>query len=273
MAPANRARRRNGARPKQAGQAHRKSTVAIERRPAVNIIDGALFAGSIGYPLNRFTTVHFGAGGVADAWPAIKRLRKLASDWLALRGVPLIDVWIREDGPDKGAHFHWLLHVPPGLRLGPRQPGWLRQCGVDPARLRRGGIIFSETIGHSLSHAFVGLRYGETYIDNLTITLAYVLKGASPATRRALGLRQAEPGGVISGKRCGTSERIGPAARRRAGWSRSPDAGLWGAVQCRSELRRSAPVNTPGKQRAEAFNNGGYRPAGRGRFNPNPVES
>jgi hypothetical protein len=49
----------------------------------------------------------------------------------------------------------------------------------------------------------------------LAAVVAYLLKGASAAAARALGLERLESGGLIIGKRSATSQNIGRAARAR----------------------------------------------------------
>ena len=78
------------------------------------------------------------------------------------------------------------------------------------------GVTHSRRIGLSLSHADQTGYGGETYRLNLAEVLDYVLKGAGDDAREKLSLRRREPGGVIVGKRCGTSQNIGEKARRRA---------------------------------------------------------
>jgi hypothetical protein len=51
---------------------------------------------------------------------------------------------------------------------------------------------------------------------NLAEALGYVLKGADKQTADNLGLVRLEPGGRVTGKRCGWSENVGAAARRLA---------------------------------------------------------
>lgn len=248
----------------------RRRTAALDFDQAQSIVAAASFAPALGYPLNRFTTVHFEAAGIVDPPAAIKRLRKLASDYLALRGIPLVDVWVRETGPGKGEHWHWLLHAPPGLRLGDRQPGWLRLCGAARNRGRQSGVIHSRAVGRSLSHALVGRRYGELYSDHLAAVVGYLLKGASPAVRSALAIDRAEPGGAITGKRCGTSANIGAAARKRAGFI--APLGLADLAERLAPGAGTTAVNTAGEQEAGTVHGGwwesalasaGHRPARR----------
>jgi hypothetical protein len=179
---------------------------------AANIIAAIGFAATIGLPLNRFVTVHWQAGGAANGPQATGRFLKLAGDWLRLRGVPVTYAWVRETGDLKGEHVHIALHVPPALghAFGHRQRGWVRAAG---ARCWR-GVINTRPIGDSASHAFVGVRYGRYYTEDLAAAVEYLLKGADAATASAHGLQRArDDGGTLAGKRVATSANIGRAAR------------------------------------------------------------
>lgn len=197
-----------------------RRTIGIDLPQARNLIGAAAFAAHIGRPLNRFTTVHWEAGQVTDIGPAIQRFRKLVSDYMAVRKMgPLVDVWVREAGAAEGEHWHWLLHLPPGRRLGHCQPGWLRLCGVPRNRARGYGVIFSKPVGRTLSHALSGQGYGEAYADHIATVIAYMLKGCLPQLQAALELPSVEQTGLIPGKRCGTSENIGKAGRQRSNFT------------------------------------------------------
>lgn len=185
---------------------------SLSESQAQNIIDAAHFAATMAKPLNRFTTIHWQQAGVTtNIQGATLRFLKLAADWLRLRGETLAYIWVRESGDGKGEHVHILLHVPPylGRAFSSRQRGWLKACGASFSK----GMIFSRPVGRSLSHAFVGIRYGEPYQDHLDAALNYVLKSTSPHAHARLGLPKHEPSGVIIGKRCSTSQNIGRAAR------------------------------------------------------------
>jgi len=86
---------------------------------------------------------------------------------------------------------------------------WLKQITGKPY-VR--GTILTERIGGTLASAQAGT---DSYLVNLGEVVAYLVKGVSPATGAALRLDKLEPGGRIIGKRCGTSENVGAAARRR----------------------------------------------------------
>ena len=179
---------------------------------AVGLIDAAAFALAAGLGLNRFVTLHWAAGGVTDDLAAVARWLKLAGDWIRSCGGRFAYIWIRESGPDKGAHVHILLHLPPDLAAGfdRRQRGWQTASG---ARWKA-GVRYSRPIGRNLRHYALGEIDGQSYEANLGETLDYVLKGADLAARERLGIRRNEPGGVIVGKRCSVSQNIGPEARR-----------------------------------------------------------
>jgi hypothetical protein len=179
---------------------------------ATGLIDAAAFALAAGLGLNRFVTLHWAAGGVTDDLAALGRWLKLAGDWIRSCGGRFAYIWIRESGPDKGAHAHILLHLPPDLAAGfnRRQRGWQTASGARwKARVR-----YSRPIGRNLRHSAMGAIDVRSYEANLAETLDYVLKGANDAARERLGIRRKEPGGVIVGKRCGVSQNIGPEARR-----------------------------------------------------------
>lgn len=189
-----------------------RQTSALSLAAAAGVLDAAAFARSIGLGFNRFLTIHWAAAGVSDDLAATARWLKLAGDWIRAHGGQVAYVWIRETGPGKGAHVHILLHLPPDLADGfnRRQRGWMKACGA----AWRAGVRFSRPIGRNLNHYAMGEIDGRSYDANLAEVLDYVLKGGDDAARERLGIGRQEPGGVITGKRCGVSQNIGPEARR-----------------------------------------------------------
>jgi hypothetical protein len=182
----------------------------------VNVHEAAWFTLAIGLGFNRHTTIHWERGEVKNGLRATVRFLELASAWVRSQGGEWTFVWVRENGPDKGEHVHILMRIPPALAKGfrRRQAGWIKACGA----VRRAGVTHSERIGLSLSNADQTGYAREHYERNLAEVLDYVLKGAGNDAQRKLGLRRREPGGVIVGKRCGTSQNIGEGARRSNGW-------------------------------------------------------
>jgi hypothetical protein len=120
-------------------------------------------------------------------------------------------IWVHENCGPKGGHCHLLAHVPAALVPVVRklQIGWLGRITGQPYRKN---VIHSDPIGGRL-----GLEQGnpELYGANLYAALGYVLKGADPHAAAEFELERVQPGGLVIGKRCGTSENIGATARRR----------------------------------------------------------
>lgn len=176
---------------------------------ATNILEAAQFAAAAGMPFNRHLTIHWQQAGIADeraAW-ATGRFLKLAGDWIAKRGGRFAWAWVRENGDAKGSHVHILLHLPAGTRIGTMQQRWLRSTTGKPysaSTIKTARIGGTAGAAHSAPAA---------YRANLAAVVAYVLKGASQAAARKLGLNRLEAGGRIMGKRAATSQNIGRKAR------------------------------------------------------------
>jgi hypothetical protein len=189
-------------------------TSALSLAMASGLSEATAFARVIGLGLNRFVTIHWESGRVTDDLAATARWLKLTGDWIRSRGGQVAFIWVRETGPDKGAHVHILMHVPPDLADGfdRRQRGWQQACGA----LWKAKVRYSRPIGRNLLHYSSGWIDGQAYEVNLAETLDYVLKGADDAAHQSLGIRRKEPGGEVVGKRCGVSQNIGPEARRRS---------------------------------------------------------
>lgn len=179
-----------------------------------NILAAAVFTAQEHRPLNRHTTVHFEAAGIADPVAALRAYMKLARDWLRTQGAVFAYIWVRESGERKGEHAHILMHVPARLssRFARRERGWRKLIGAKPAA----GAFRSTAVGRSYRHAEVGIQFGERYFDALEGAVGYLVKGAEPRAAKALMLKRAQAGGKLWGKRSGMSENIGRTARQRA---------------------------------------------------------
>lgn len=198
-----------------------RASDSLSLNQAENLIAAARFAAVAGMPFNRHLTIHWQQAGITDeraAW-ATGRFLKLAGDWIARRGGFEFNqrhsnrfawAWVRENGPRKGSHVHILLHLPAGTRIGGMQRRWLRSIT---------GLAYSaSTINTARIGGTAGAAHSApgTYRANLAAVVGYILKGASPAVARELGLERLDCGGWIIGKRAATSQNIGRAARRRA---------------------------------------------------------
>lgn len=170
----------------------------------------AEYAEQLGLPFNRHWTVHYESAGIdeADATAFNRRLLKLLGDYARRNGARLAAVWCRENGKRKGGHVHILLHLPADLPLKGYTRRWVRLAGGQC----RKGVSHVRSIGGNLKAAKSG---SEHYRQNVANVRAYFMKGATSAAGKALGLEQFGIGGLIVGKRCGWTQNIGSAARKR----------------------------------------------------------
>jgi hypothetical protein len=95
-------------------RAGRRST-ALRLGEVRNLMAAAVFTTQEHRPLNRHTTIHFEAAGIAEPVAALRRYMKLPRDWLRTQGMEFAYIWVREAGERKGEHAHLLMHVPSHL--------------------------------------------------------------------------------------------------------------------------------------------------------------
>ncbi len=177
-------------------------------------IDACRHASLIGLPLNRFCTIDWESGGMAAGGAATGSFLKLLRDYLRTLGSDTACIWALENGPRLGIHVHILVHVPAPLsrKVSHRQRGWLTSAG---ARFKK-GLIRSRPVGHGLWQYLAGaadVAGSRSFEHNLQLALEYVLKDGDEAARAMFPNRFQSKTGLIQGKRCGTSENIGRAAR------------------------------------------------------------
>lgn len=202
-------------RPSRGGARNRanRESVGLTAAQMRGLIAAAAHAKAVGLPFTRFVSVHWEAAGVPlpDMPRATGRFLDLLTKALARHGSRTAWLFIHENGPGKGAHVHILAHIPPNLvavvtRL---QRGWLKSITGQAYKAR---VIHSRPVGGRL-----GLETAnpDAHAANLATAMAYVLKGADGDAAATFDLPRLAPGGRILGKRCGTSQNIGPAARRK----------------------------------------------------------
>jgi hypothetical protein len=166
---------------------------------------------SLGLPFTRMISIHWQAAGVPLECmaKATGRFTDLMAKALARHGSGTAWIWTHENGHGKGGHCHLLVHAPARLvpLLSKLQRGWLRTITGRPYKAR---VILSKPIGGRL-----GLEHSNPalYEVNLAEALSYILKGATESAASQFNLARREPGGRVLGKRCGTSQNIGPKAR------------------------------------------------------------
>ena len=204
------------------GQSHAKGTWGGARnngkKPSWNLslqncldlIAAGNFAEVSGLRFNRHWTVHYEKAGIAeyDAARFIGRLLKLAGDYARRHGGRLAAIWVREGGEGKGGHVHILIHLPVGLSLRGRSRLWVRlaggRCVAKVSRVRpiAGRVAAADADS-------------EHYRHNVSIVRKYVLKNVEDSVGEILGLTLKGQSGVVVGKRCGWTQNIGKAERRR----------------------------------------------------------
>lgn len=193
-----------------------RASDCLTLKQAESVIAAIQASGSIGLPLNRHLTLHWGCYGIsdADAGKATGDFLKLAGQFLRSKRQPFAFVYVREnDSGDgsKGPHTHFLLHVPPAIapRFVAMQRRWLR---IVTGKAYRRNAMRTARIGRSVTAATASPAF---YAVNLAVVAHYILKAAEPAAVSVLGLSRAPEYGRVIGKRAGWSENIGAAARAR----------------------------------------------------------
>jgi hypothetical protein len=189
-------------------------SLSLTTSQVANLKAAVEHAARIRLPLNRMMTVHWEAAGVPlkAMARATGQLTDLLTKAFTRHGSRTAWVWVHESGDGKGGHCHLLAHVPPSLAplVARRQRSWLKRITGRPYRPR---VILSNPIG-----GLLGLETGnpDLHSANLTAALGYLTKGIDPEAADRSNVLKLEPGGRVIGKRCGTSQNIGPKARKEA---------------------------------------------------------
>lgn len=139
---------------------------------------------------------------------ALTAFLKLAREWCWRRGEDLAYIWTRETA-QLGTHAHVFYHIPDRINSAFARHQW---------RLIRQACNKAYAPHACKSRLVTGWsRYvdGEpaTFIANYNEVLGYLLKGADRTVIESLNLPKQQYGGRVTGKRCGTSQNIGKAAR------------------------------------------------------------
>jgi hypothetical protein len=186
----------------------RDATKRITLRQAENMMAAVRFAGEIGTPLNVHATIHW-VGTEAGDDPDGSRFAKLREGfdkWLKRQGIPsgLTAIWVRErlsGGSAEVVHCHMLFHL------------------AHPFLSGRKRLQVERALERLID------RHGRGKWGDFTLKLTfprnpnglYLLKGGGRDVWSNFGVPRLwrKRQGLIVGKRCGTTENIGPAARRR----------------------------------------------------------
>jgi hypothetical protein len=189
-------------------------TRLISISQADNIIEAVHFAKSVGLPLVAHLTIHWSLTNAGDdpVGKLFAKLREGLSKWLYRRRIEFASAWTRENAGGDVEHCHLLFHLPEDWCMGAKK----LQLEAELYRL----------IKHHAGD------YSHERVIKLEIWPnpdgKYLLKGGGPKVWKLFRLRKAHRRlqGVIHGKRCGTTQNIGSAARQRRALPRNRKEGV-----------------------------------------------
>jgi len=186
---------------------------------ATNIIQAVRFAKSLGLPLVAHLTIHWACTDIGDDADGklFAKFREGLNKWTRRHGFDLTAVWARErmsGGQAEVVHCHLLFYQPIEYRSGTK----LLQLEAAIYRLvkRHGRDYWAEQVAKLVIHDKPPYPDGK-----------YLIKGGGPKVWKKFRLRKEHRRlqGIIHGKRCGTTENIGKAARNAAATKRYQSAG------------------------------------------------
>ena len=174
---------------------------------ASNIIEAVRFAKSLDLPPVAHLTIHWACTDIGDDpdGKLFAKFREGLSKWTRRRGFGLTAVWARERmsrGQAEAVHCHLLFHLPREYWSGAK----LLQLESAIYRLikRHGRNYWAEQVAKLVIHAKPPYPDGK-----------YLIKGGGPKVWKRFRVRREHRRlqGLIHGKRCGTTQNIGRAAR------------------------------------------------------------
>ena len=192
--------------PPDGNLAKQGTSTRLTLRQATNLINAVAFARALETPLNAHATVHWVGTEFGDDPDGrlFAKVREGFDKWLKRRGIPggLSAVWVRErlsGGSAEVVHCHMLFHLAHPFTRG------RRRIEVEDALER---LIDRHGDGN---HADYTLKLTFPTTPNGL----YLIKGGGPDVWRKFSVPRCwrKPQGNILGKRCGTTENIGSAAR------------------------------------------------------------
>ena len=190
--------------PKHRRQYRPGGTRSITVPQATNIIEAVGFAKMVGLHLVAHLTIYWACTYVGDDpyGKLFANVREGFNKWLIRHGIVFAGAWARENPGGDIEHCHLLFHLPDEWCTGAR-------------RLQLEAALYRLIKHH-------GRGYWEDRVLKLVIhdnpDGKYLIKGGGPKVWKLFRLRKEHRRlqGVIHGKRCGTTQNIGPVARRRA---------------------------------------------------------
>jgi hypothetical protein len=191
-----------------------RASKRMSMQQAFNMMEAVAFARTIGLPLVAHLTIHWAFTDVGDDSDGklFAKVREGLDKWAQRHGFPLTGIWARERiarGQGEAVHCHLLFHLPVDYRSG--------------KGLRAVEAAIYRLINRHGRHN--GQEQGDGYwADNVAKLVIYhnpdgkyLIKGGGPDVWEGFRVRKEDRSsqGLIHGKRCGTTENIGPSARSR----------------------------------------------------------
>jgi hypothetical protein len=191
---------------KHRGRYRASGSKSISVQQAAHIIEAVKFAKSIDRPLVAHLTIHWSGTIAFDDHDGTRfaKVRESLAKVLFRRGIPVAWVWCRECKAHTDiVHCHLLFHLPGAYRSGPK---------LDEMKTHLLRLIDRHGDGVTSDCAVMLVIWPDP--DGL-----YLIKGGGPLVWKEFPRIRKDwrtSQGIIHGKRCGTTQNIGPAARRRA---------------------------------------------------------
>jgi len=181
-----------------------RTTTGLDQTQIDNIEAAEAFARlTLDLPLNTYVVAHLDQVRTDGNWATRRqRLQARIAKWMARRNLPLLAVWTVEANSLR-VHLNVLLHLPDSGTRSDLERYLQDRCAEDPDAFR------VQLVNRSPRN--------RPDVPPWRGVLDYVCKGVTPdvarARPRAFSLQA--PQGRITGKRCGTTQNLGPAARAR----------------------------------------------------------
>ena len=207
-----------------------RSSEYLAPAKALDLIDAATHARTIGLPLNLAIAVHFERGNLKPHYTpqhAIGYYLKAATQWLNLRGIAGTYVWVMEHVMGTGRHAHILMHCPPEHLKAFKKMAktkWLVLAGMDTTDK---DTVYIERVGpRGYTVAQSSPKHQRQYLKQLKGIFKYHLKGINPdqalpkqmgvdgSVAELLGI-EPEDNQPIFGRRASQSQNISKGARDR----------------------------------------------------------
>ena len=195
-----------------------KSSVFLDEADVLKIARAVDFAFEIGTPLNGFLTINCDNTKIDEAHvhAFITDFLRRAGEWLSFQkgDPPRSYVWVLEKPPSTGVlNLHILIHIPLNRtrRVQHQLRSWLERSGGTWKEDENGATVELKPVRDGGYNVY---NHIQDYCYAVNNRARYMLKGAKESICEVIP-HQFVHQGHITGKRCGVSESLGLAARRK----------------------------------------------------------